>query len=67
MIILDTKRHAEDLVFTLDVQETHAAGRWDSSIGFRLFVAVPALQLAPDGQGYVIAAYDREGAFIQYV
>ena len=63
MIILDTKRQAESLAFTLDVEETHA----DSSIGFRLFVAVPALQLAPDGHGYVIAAYDREGAFIRYV
>ena len=67
MIILDTKRQAENLAFTLDVEETHADGSWDSSIGFRLFVAVPALQLAPDGEGYVIAAYDRDGAFIQYV
>ena len=52
MIILDTKRQAENLAYRLDIEETHA----DSSIGFRLFVAVPALQLAPDGQGYVIAA-----------
>ena len=67
MIILDTKQHAEDLVFTLDIEETHATGSWDSSIGFRLFVAVPAVKLSPNGEGYVIAAYDREGAFIRYV